>query len=53
MTQTRMEGGKVKFPSKGPIRDQKVFLMTKTGSYCNVFYFQFIFLETQPVISLE
>ena len=53
MTQTRMESGKDKFASKGPIRGQKGFLMTKSRRFCNVFYFQTIFPETQTLISLE
>ena len=48
-----MGHGRVKFPGKGPIRGQKVFLKTKSRSFCNVFYFQFLFLETQPFISFE
>ena len=48
-----MGRGRVKFPGKGPISDQKVFLKTKSRSFCNVFHFQFLFLETQPFISLE
>ena len=53
MTQTRMGLGRVEFPVEGPIRGQNLFFMTKSQSFCNVFYFQFLFLETQPLISLE
>ena len=45
-----------KYPSKEPIRGKKGgFLMTKSRSFCNVFYFQTIFLETQTesLFSLE
>ena len=52
-TKTRMGWDRVKFSDKAPIRGQKVFPMTKSRSVCNIFYLQFVFLETQLLISLE
>ena len=43
LTQSRMRVGRVAIPSKGPMRVQYVFLMTKSQSILYVLYFQLFF----------
>ena len=53
LTQSRIGLGRVTFSSKGPMRGQFVFLMSKYNNLYGRFLFQLLFLQTQPPISLN
>ena len=48
LTQPRMGVGRVTLPSKGPMRDQYVFVMAKSKRFDRFCIQLLVFLETHP-----
>ena len=52
LTQARMGVGRVTFLSKGPMRDQYVFITAKYVLFMDVFYFSYYFHRLSLLLSL-